>query len=149
MAKAFRMTMDGLSANEGQMRRVRRLLVSGIAALPELSITGSSLEPEMAPHIVHFTFAGMKAEVVVHALEQSDIYISTKSACSGGSDAPSHVLLAMGYDRIQSSSGLRVSFSGRQTEDDAHQFIDALKRVVAELAPARRKSTAGRGRLVT
>jgi cysteine desulfurase len=149
MAKALRMTMDGFSANEDQMRRVRRLLVSGIAALPELSITGSSLEPEMAPHIVHFTFAGMKAEVVVHALEQSDIYISTKSACSGGSDAPSHVLLAMGYDRIQSSSGLRVSFSGRQTEDDAHQFIDALKRVVAELAPARRKSTAGRGRLVT
>jgi cysteine desulfurase len=103
----------------------------------------------MAPHIVHFTFPGMKAEVVVHALEQSDIYISTKSACSGANDAPSHVLLAMGYDRSQSSSGLRVSFSGRQTEDDAHQFIDALKRVVGELAHARRKPAAGRGRHVT
>jgi cysteine desulfurase len=146
MAKAFRMTMDDLSANEEQMRRVRRLLVSGIAALPELAITGSSLELDMAPHIVHFTFPGMKAEVVVHALEQSDIYISTKSACSGENDAPSHVLLAMGYDRSQSSSGLRVSFSGRQTEDDAHRFIVELKRVVAELAPTRRKSTAGRGR---
>jgi cysteine desulfurase len=149
MAKALRMTMDRLSANEEQMRIVRRLLVGGIAELPELAITGSSLEQDMAPHIVHFTFPGMKAEVVVHALEQSDIYISANSACSGAKDIPSHVLLAMGYDRSQSSSGLRVSFSGRHTEDDAHQFIDALKRVVAELAPARRKSTAGRGRLVT
>jgi cysteine desulfurase len=149
MAKAFRMSMDSLSANEEHMRRVRRLLVSGITAIPELTITGSSLEPDMAPHIVHFIFPGMKAEVVVHALEQSDIYISTKSACSGANDAPSHVLLAMGFDRSQSSSGLRVSYSGQQTEDEAHQFITALKRVVGELAHARRKYTAGRGDRVT
>jgi cysteine desulfurase len=146
MAKAFRMTMDSLSSYEEQMRRIRRLLVDGIASMPELILSGSELEEDMAPHIVHFTFPGMKAEVVVHALEQSDIYISTKSACAGGSEEPSKVLLAMGYERSRATSGLRVSFSGQQTEEDAHQFIDRLKRVVVELAPSRLISKSGRGR---
>lgn len=146
MAKAMRLTMDSLASHEERMRRIRRLLVHGITAIPELVVSGSLLEEEMAPHIVHFTFPGMKAEVVVHALEKSDIYISTKSACAAGSEDPSKVLLAMGYERSRASSGLRVSFSGEQTEDDAHRFIDVLNRVVKELAPARQKSKSERGR---
>jgi cysteine desulfurase len=147
MAKAIRLTTDMLHTHRERMRRVRRVLVDGIASIPELFISGSELEQDMAPHIVHFTFPGMKAEVVVHALERADIYISTKSACSGKDEGPSQGLLAMGYDRSRASSGLRVSFSGEQTEEDAVRFIAELRRVVAELTPARRQSTKGRGRV--
>jgi cysteine desulfurase len=133
MAKAFRLSMDSLEVNRERMYRTRQLLVEGIHAIPELIVSGSEIMEEMAPHIVHFSYPGMKSEVVVHALEQEDIYISTKSACAAGSDDPSKVLLAMGYDGRRASSGLRVSFSGEQTEEDAQRFIAALNQVVKRL----------------
>ena len=70
MAKALRLSIDNLTAKTEHKYRLRRLIVEGISSIPELTLTGSEQEEEMAPHIVHFAFAGMKAEVVVHALEQ-------------------------------------------------------------------------------
>ena len=79
--------------------RLDSQLLAWIAAIPELAITGSDVEHEMAPHIVHFAFAGMKAEVVVHALEQKGICISTRSACTSGESEPSEIMLAIGISR--------------------------------------------------
>ncbi|MBP1992827.1 cysteine desulfurase family protein [Paenibacillus eucommiae] len=146
MAKALRMSMERRDTDLERMYRIRQLLVDGIAAIPGLTVSGSAIVGDMAPHIVHFMYPGTKAEVIVHALEQSEIYISTKSACAAGNKEPSKVLLAMGYEPSQASSGLRVSFSGNETERDAQTFIDALQRVVKMLAPAQHKYEVGRGR---
>ncbi|NEW05229.1 cysteine desulfurase [Paenibacillus sp. SYP-B3998] len=135
MAKALRLSMENLKTKTERLYAVRRRIVEGIASIPELTISGSEREHEMAPHIVHFAFAGMKAEVVVHALEQRNIYISTKSACASDAADPSEVMLAMGCSRQSALSGLRVSFSDEQTEADADRFITALRQVVNELVP--------------
>ncbi|MEW9701633.1 cysteine desulfurase family protein [Paenibacillus sp. SI8] len=146
MAKALRLTLADRGAKTERRYAVRRRIVEGIASIPELTLTGSDLAVEMAPHIVHFAFAGMKAEVVVHALEQRNIYISTKSACASGEADPSEVMLAMGCTRELALSGLRVSFSEEHTEAEADEFISALRQVVDELAPMLRRSTARRGK---
>ncbi|OCT17227.1 cysteine desulfurase [Paenibacillus pectinilyticus] len=146
MAKALRITMDNQAAKIAHKYKLRRLLLEGIASMPELSLTGSEQEEEMAPHIVHFAFAGMKAEVVVHALEQREIYISTRSACTSGESEPSEVMLAMGCSRELAVSGLRISFSDEHTELDIAQFLRTLQEVVKELAPMRNPSMINRGK---
>ncbi|OAS13669.1 cysteine desulfurase family protein [Paenibacillus oryzisoli] len=146
MAKALRISMDNLTSKISRKHTLRRQLLAGIAAIPELSISGSVLEHEMAPHIVHFAFAGMKAEVVVHALEQREVYISTKSACSSGESEPSEVMLALGYPREVAASGLRISYSDEHQEQDIALFLRSLHEVVKELAPMRNPSVIHRGK---
>nr|WP_314804247.1 cysteine desulfurase family protein [Paenibacillus sp. MBLB1832] len=137
MAKALRMSMDNQMDKMAHSYRLRQRLVSGIAAMPELVVTGAHQDHEAAPHIVHFIFAGMKAEVVVHALEQKGVYISTRSACTSGESEPSEVMLALGASREMAMSGLRVSFSADHQEQEIEQFISALQNVVRDLAPLR------------
>jgi cysteine desulfurase len=146
MAKALRINMDDLASKIARKYTLRQQLLAGIAAIPELSISGSELEQEMAPHIVHFTFAGMKAEVVVHALEQKGIYISTRSACTSGESEPSEVMLALGYPRDVAASGLRISFSDEHQAQDIALFLRSLQEVVKELAPMRNPSVIHRGK---
>jgi len=143
MAKALRMATADLEEAIRRKYALRRIVTDGVAAIPELLLSGSSHELDMAPHIVHFSFPGMNAEVVVHALEKHGIYISTKSACASDEAKPSDVLLAMGYDRERATGGLRVSFSEHHTEADMHRFVKALNEVVEQVKPAMKP---GRGR---
>jgi cysteine desulfurase len=143
MAKALRMATESLKQAISRKYALRRIIAEGVAAIPELMLSGSEQERDMAPHIIHFSYPGMNAEVVVHALEKRGICISTKSACASDEPKPSDVLLAMGYDRSRASGGLRVSFSEHHTEEDMHRFVNALRDVVQELSPAART---GKGR---
>jgi cysteine desulfurase len=135
MAKALRMATERLEDAIERKRAFRAVLAEGISSIPELCLTGPADGDGMAPHILHVTFPGMKSEVVVHALEKRGYFISTKSACSSGEEKPSAALLAMGFERARAVSGLRISYPEDYTEADAHQFVAALREVVAELRP--------------
>ncbi|UKS31133.1 cysteine desulfurase [Paenibacillus sp. HWE-109] len=146
MAKALRISAEQLATKTAHKYHIRRLFVEGIREIPQLRLTGSEIEEEMVPHIVHFSFAGMKAEVVVHALEQREICLSTKSACASDESDPSYVMLAMGCSPEQAVSGLRISFSDEHNEQDVEQFLAALRGVVRELTPMVQKPTDRRGK---
>lgn len=146
MAKALRLSMQNLPEKLEHKYRLRRYLVDGMALIPELTLMGSERNEEMAPHIVNFAFAGMKAEVVVHALEQRQMYISTKSACASEASEPSEVMLAIGCTREQAVSGLRISFSDELQIDDMERFLLALREVVRELSPMLGQSSVKRGK---
>lgn len=145
MAKALRMATDELDEAIRRKRAFRGIIVQGVASIPELKLTGTPDGIGMAPHIVHMTFPGMKAEVVVHALEKRGIFISTRSACASGEEKPSGTLLAMGFDRARAVSGLRISYSEEYTEADAHKVVEALRDTVDELRPLMRQGSAARG----
>ncbi|WP_442604408.1 cysteine desulfurase family protein [Paenibacillus sp. KN14-4R] len=138
MAKALRMATENLDEAIRHKYELRTLITRGIKDEPAFLLTGSDQPDEMAPHIVHFCFPGMKSEVVVHALEYHGYYISSKSACSSEELTPSDVLTAMGYDRDRASSGLRVSFSETYTVSEISGFVQKLKDIVQELQPTAR-----------
>lgn len=133
MAKAVRLAVDGRKENSRRMYNLRKHLTDRLATFPGLTISGSEIPVNMAPQLVHFTLEGVRAEVMVHALEEQGICISTRSACASGSVSPSRVLLAMGLDRTRSGNGLRVSYSADQTIQDMERFAvafgQAMKRV--------------------
>ncbi|RIX59364.1 cysteine desulfurase [Paenibacillus nanensis] len=136
-AKALRMSMERMEERGRNMRRLGEKLRAFIRTRPELRLNGG--EP-LAPHIVHFSYPGMKPEVIVHALEQHGIMASTKSACSSKDNKPSRVLLALGADPAHASGGIRVSFGDEHDESHIDRLINALTSVIEKLKPLERSS---------
>jgi cysteine desulfurase len=135
MTKAMRIQRDRLDANREHMKKLRNRLIDGLTPLEYCKLNGPGKDESCAaPHIVNFSFPGIKAEVVVHALEEKDIYVSTRSACSSKADKPSRVLLAAGIDEERAVSALRVSFSADNTEVEVDAFVQAIEEIVPNLA---------------
>ncbi|MDQ0059372.1 cysteine desulfurase family protein [Paenibacillus harenae] len=137
-AKALRMSRETEEARYTEMSALRSRLASIVNAIPELKLNGG--EP-LAPNIVHFSYPGMKPEVVVHKLEQHGIMASTKSACSSKDNMPSRVLLALGASAEHASGGIRISFGDEHRSHDIDRVGTALRQVVAELKPLERRLT--------
>src|SRR5690606_1546648 len=111
-AKALRIAVETLDERYEQMKKLSRYLREQLAMYDELKLNGSG---ELSPYIVHFSYPGMKPEVVIHMLEEEGIYASTRSACSSKDDKPSRVLLAIGASHQEAAGGIRVSFGEEHT----------------------------------
>jgi cysteine desulfurase len=153
MAKALRMASERMKENESVKLQLRQRLIEALLTVSDVAITGLSKDPQLteqletASHIVHFCMPGYRPEVIVHALEEHQIYISTKSACSSNQTLPSKVLLAMGMDKASAASGLRVSFSEDHTEEELLGFVEALKLVRNQLAATKTSTKDKEGRI--
>ena len=77
------------------------------------------------PHTINFSLRGIKPETFVHALEEYEIYISTKSACSG-SNSMSNSVYALTKDKELSNESLRISLSYMTTEDEVNKFLSVF-----------------------
>ena len=85
---------------------------------------------ETAPHIVSISFDRIKAEVLLHALEERGVYVSSGSACSSNHPGISSTLQAIGVKKELLDSTLRFSFSRYTTIDEIDNCIDVLKELV-------------------
>lgn len=95
-------------------------------------------ESEYAPHIVNVSFPGLKGEVILHILEDKDIYISTASACSAHKKH-STVLSSMGISKEMIDGTVRISLSEFNTKEETDILVDELKSAVSTLSTLRRK----------
>ncbi|WP_340017969.1 cysteine desulfurase family protein [Paenibacillus sp. FSL H3-0457] len=136
MAKAMRMAAEDQVDFARRTTVLRDRLMETIRAIPEFELNS---RPEGAPHIVHFSYPGMKAEVALHTLEQLGVTISTQSACSSRSAEPSRALLAMGRDAACAVGGLRISLGDEHTEEDVALLEQALHQMVVQLRPLERR----------
>lgn len=97
------------------------LLQKGI----EYHLNGPPLE-QAAPHILNLSFPGIRAEVLLHALEEEKIYVSPGAACHSRRPEPSHVLTAIGLDKSRISSSLRLSFSCFNNEEQIEKAVERI-----------------------
>lgn len=135
-AKAVRLAVEAQRANYERWSELRALLLNRLEALEPLVLNSPPL-PLAAPHIVNISFPGMKSEVVVHALEELGIIVSTQSACSSKLHQPSRVLMAMTSDAERAGSGLRISMGADTDAASIERLSDALAEVTKRLAPLR------------
>ncbi len=114
-----------------QTDRLRLLLEGEVRKIP-----GTQLQGEAAPRLANtsnFLFDGVRGEALVMGLDIEGFAVSSGSACNSGSILPSHVLLAMGLDKLAARSALRISLSSQNTEGEVRAFCAALERVVARI----------------
>ena len=81
---------------------------------------------DACPLILNMSFVGCRAEVILHSLEQDEIYVSTGSACSS-KDKGSHVLSAMGLRPEEIEGAVRFSFSSENTKEQMDIVAEKLK----------------------
>lgn len=99
-------------------------------------IPGTHIQGARARRIVNtsnFLFDLVRGEGLVMGLDLEGFAVSSGSACNSGSILPSHVLLAMGFDKMAAQSAVRVSIGPSTTEEELELFAGALERVVSRI----------------
>ena len=114
-----------------KMARLRKRLEDGILA--HISNVKVNTPETCAPHILNVSFGGVRSEVVLHSLENQEIYVSSGSACSSHKKEPSYVLTAIGTERGMIDGSIRFSLSEFTTEEDIDATIAALKTIIGRL----------------
>jgi cysteine desulfurase len=120
--------MPAESARLGAMRD--RLLAGLRARLDDVRVNGPE-GPGRLPHNLHVSFAGIEGEALLMAL--GDLAVSTGSACSSGSQAPSHVLEAIGAVGPDAGASIRFGLGRDTTDADVEFAIDRVAGVVGSL----------------
>lgn len=107
-------------------------------------ISGSHLQGEGAQRLANtsnFLFDGVRGEALLMGLDLEGYAVSSGSACNSGSILPSHVLLAMGFDKAAASSALRVSLGPDNTREEIEGFLEALVSQVERIRVRGKKSS--------
>lgn len=121
-----------------ELRRLKAWFLSNVCqTIPDVKINGpekiEDIESERsAPQIINLSFPGLKAEVLLHALEEYQIFVSTGSACHSRNSAPSHVLQAIKLSQRELESAIRISLSYQTTQKDLAVFLEYLTSLVKE-----------------
>jgi len=113
---------------------IKEKLVDAIKNIPDATINGR-VGRDFAPHILSVSFEGIRSEVLLHALEDKGIYVSSGSACASNKPGLSSTLVAIGVAKELLDSTIRFSFSYDTTLEEIDYCIDTLN----ELLPILRK----------
>lgn len=128
---AAEITIARLKENYQKVERLKKLFVDG---LKDKIVDCVIISPEDAsPYIINVSFKGIKAEVLLHHLEQKNIFVSTGSACSSRKKRHSHVLTAMGVAGCDIEGAVRFSFSSLNSEDDINDAINSLAEILPQI----------------
>lgn len=121
-----------------RMSELKDYLIDRLLALDEVRVNSGSGE-NFAPHIVSASFIGVRSEVMLHALEEKGVYVSSGSACSSNKPSVSATLKGIGLDSEALSSTLRFSLCDTTTREEIDYAVAAVEELLPRLRVLRRK----------
>ena len=134
-AKALRLAMENQEVFASKTQQMKEVIRKELANY--LDVTIFSGEDHFAPHILTFGIKGVRGEVVVHAFEEFDIYISTTSACSSKAGKPAGTLIAMGVDKSIAQTAVRLSLDTENDMSQVEQFLTKFKLIYEQTRKVR------------
>ena len=135
IAKALRLAMENQVAFASKTQQMKEVIRKELANYPDVTIFSG--EDHFAPHILTFGIKGVRGEVVVHAFEEFDIYISTTSACSSKAGKPAGTLIAMGVDKSIAQTAVRLSLDLENDMSQVEQFLTKFKLIYEQTRKVR------------
>lgn len=144
MGLAAEIAYKQFEQKKAHLNELRRYFLEGVHQLEGITVNGwdetvdgdECLE-KRAPHIVSVSFLGVRSEVLLNALSDRGIYVSSGSACSSNHPALSTTLQAIGLEKPLLEGTLRFSFCENTTKEELDEALAALK----ELLPMLRRYT--------
>ncbi len=147
MAKAAELLYRDLEADIERLYELKTFFVSevlkteGVACVNGIPFSAEAPDMEeleravrqSAPHIVSVSFESVRAEVMLHALEEKGIFVSAGSACSSNKPAVSETLKAIGLSNKYLDKTIRLSFSKETTKEELSYTLSALKELLSSL----------------
>ena len=134
-AKALRLAMENQEAFASKTQQMKEVIREELANYPDVTVFSG--EDHFAPHILTFGIKGVRGEVVVHAFEEFDIYISTTSACSSKAGKPAGTLIAMGVDKSVAQTAVRLSLDLENDMSQVEQFLTKFKLIYEQTRKVR------------
>ena len=132
LGAAVKRIFDNFDEDTARMRELREYMIKGLKECEGVTINGAD-EEDSAPHIVSASVKGVRAEVLLHSLEEKGIYISSGSACASNKPAVSATLKAIGVDKDLLDSTVRFSFSVLTTKDEIDYALENFKETIEKL----------------
>ena len=127
-----------LKDNSDKMRELKNYFIDEVSKIDGVSVN-SGKDENFAPHIISVSVEGVRSEVLLHSLEEKEIYISAGSACSSNKPAVSETLKAIGIKKDLLDSTVRFSLSVDTTKEELDYTIEVLKDMLGKLRIYRRK----------
>lgn len=136
LAQAIHEIYDRHEEKIEHLYTIKQHMIEELSQLPEVTVNGITEGMELretAPHIISASFAGVRSEVLLHALEDRGIYVSSGSACSSNHPGLSGTLVAIGVNKELLDSTIRFSFSVNTTMEEIDYTILVLKELLPKL----------------
>lgn len=134
-AKALRLAIENQEAFASKTQQMKEVIRQELANYSDVTVFSG--EDHFAPHILTFGIKGVRGEVVVHAFEEFDIYISTTSACSSKAGKPAGTLIAMGVDKSIAQTAVRLSLDLENDMSQVEQFLTKFKLIYEQTRKVR------------
>ena len=141
MALAAKMLYEKLDADVASLYELKNYFIENALKIDGVSINGLTEggTEGTAPHIISVSVRDVRAEVLLHSLEDKGIYVSAGSACSTHKRTPSATLTSIGLDKGLLESTIRISMSVLTTREDIEETVKALGEIVPMLRRFTRK----------
>jgi cysteine desulfurase len=136
LGRAAEICRAEMPVESARLSALRDRLFAGLRALDGVRLNGPASDRRL-PHNLHVSFDDVEGEALLMAL--GDLAVSTGSACSSGSQAPSHVLKAIGAVRERAGASIRFGLGRPTTDQDIDFAIERVTTVVRALRNARVK----------
>lgn len=138
LQEAAKITISTINDNYKKVTEVKEYMINRLNEIDDIRINSSM--DGYSPYILNVSFRGVRAEVLLHLLEDAGIYVATGSACTSKTSAAhgSYVIKALGLNNKDIESAIRFSFSAENTKEEVDYTIDTLKKSLMFLRRVKR-----------
>lgn len=134
LAKAVDMCYTNLDAEIDRLYELKAYFTQKVAAIDGITINGLTEDiRDCAPHIISVSVEGIRAEVLLHSLEDKGIYVSSGSACASNKPAISSTLMAIGVKKNLLDSTIRISMSVFTTKEELDYTLECMSEIIPML----------------
>ena len=128
LGQAAKEAYEDFAAKQAHLFQLKESFIEGLSGQSWAHVNGNY--QNSAPHIVSLSVDGVRSEVLLHALEDRQIYVSAGSACASNKPAKSATLAAIGIGRDYLDSTVRISFCPQNTLEEVEYCLASLKELV-------------------
>ena len=130
LAKAISIAQSKLPSEHERISKIYQQFLVKLQDNKQLELNS---KPQGSPYILNFSLANKKASVVVEALSNKGIYISSVSACNSKREASSYVAIALGKNNTLAHNTIRLSFGEDNSDEDAEVFAREFNKVMESI----------------
>lgn len=130
LAKAVSLAYGNIEQKTKQISRIYQQILDKLHSVVEVEINSNN---NGSPYILNFSLKSKKASVVVEALSNQGIYVSSVSACHSKNEQSSYVVAAIGKNEKLSANTIRLSFGKDNTIEEAEAFVSVFTKILESI----------------
>ena len=133
ISKALRLVSSDIDKHYEYVSNINKKVRDKLSSFDKVRINSPE---DSLPYILNISVLGVKPEVLLHSLEEEEVYISTQTACSSKNDE-SKAVYALTKDHDRSKSSVRISLSYKTTMEEIDKFLEIFERCYNRLVSLR------------